>query len=436
MINNLENSLKRRRVGYVALLSTACLSLLAVGCVATDPPSPPRTSGPAFDSGGANISTYSAPGSNSFPRADRSNWWRASHSVDSFSRLDDIWRANVVRRPPLPSAWKRPAMEPAISYQGAPQVGAGRYDIDQYLKRNPTTALAVVQGDAILVERYRYGRRDTSRMTSFSMAKTILAMLVGVAVDEGLIASIEDHAELYVPGLAGSEYGRTPLRHLLTMSSGVDFREDYDGTDDSSRLSRATFVGQSSGGAEAARLFNRRGAEPGRRWHYASAETYVIALVLRAAIGRPIADYLSEKIWQPMGAEADATWLVEATGTEVGYTGFNAVLRDYARLGRLLADGGRAGGRQLVPEVWLQEMTGAHFSGAQTGRWYGYGFQTWVFPDNDGSFALLGVRGQCIFVDPARRLVLVHLAVRPDARDPGGADTTALWRGVKSSLAR
>jgi CubicO group peptidase (beta-lactamase class C family) len=116
--------------------------------------------------------------------------------------------------------------------------------------------------------------------------------------------------------------------------------------------------------------------------------------------------------------------------------GFNAVLRDYARLGALLADGGRAGGRQLVPPAWLREMTRPHFSGAQTGRWYGYGFQTWVFPDNDGSFALLGVRGQAIFVDPARRLALVHTAVRPDARDPGGADTTALWRGMRASLAR
>ncbi len=382
------------------------------------------------------MANVTAPGGGSFPRADRSNWWLASHSVDAFSRLDDIWRANVVRRAPSPSVWKRPGMEPAISYQGAPQVGSGFFNVDQYLERNPTTALAVVQGDTLLVERYRYGRRDTHRMTSFSMGKTIIAMLVGIAVNEGLIGSIEDHAERYVPGLAGSEYGRTPLRHLLTMSSGVDFREDYDGADDTRRLSRATFVGESAGGAEAALLFNRRGIEPGRRWYYASAETYVLALVLRAAIGRPIADYLSEKIWQPMGAEADATWLVEASGIEVGYMGFNAVLRDYARLGSLLADGGRAAGRQLVPEAWLKEMTRAHFSGTQTGRWYGYGFQTWVFPDNDGSFALLGVRGQAIFVDPSRRLVLVHLAVRPGARDPGGADTTALWRGTKSSLAR
>ena len=423
------------RRGVAARLAAAPFILLPGACAQGVAPAGPRPGGPVFEEGGARLSTYASP-LGGFPRADRSTWWRASHSVDGFSRLDEIWKANVVRRAPAASAWKRPATEPAIFYDGAPRLGAGRFGIDDYLERNPATGLAIVHGDTLLVERYRYGRRDTHRLTSFSMAKTIVAMLVGLAVEERRIASIEDHADRYVPGLAGSEYGRTPLRHLLTMSSGVDFREEYDGNDDSARLSRATFVGQSAGGAAAARLFDRRGAEPGRRWYYASAETYVLALVLRAAIGRPIADYLSERIWQPMGAEADASWLVEATGTEVGYMGFNAVLRDYARLGLLLADGGRAGGRQLVPPAWLREMTRPHFPGTQTGRWYGYGFQTWVFPDNDGSFALLGVRGQSIFVDPARRLVLVHTAVRADARDPGGADTTALWRGLRASLAR
>jgi len=424
------------RRAFARRLAAAPSLLLPAACAQGIAPATARPGGPVFEEDGARLSTFALP-LGGFPRADRATWWRASHSVDGFSRLDEIWKANVVRRGPAASAWRRPALEPAISYDGAPRVGAGRYGIDGYLERNPATGLAVVQGDTLLVERYRYGRRDTHRLTSFSMAKTIVALLVGIAVEEGRIASIEDRADRYVPGLSGSEYGRTPLRHLLTMSSGVDFREDYDGSDDTVRLARATFVGQSPGGAAAARLFDRRGAEPGRRWYYASAETYVLALVLRAAIGGPISDYLSEHVWQPMGAEADASWLVEATGTEIGYMGFNAVLRDYARLGLLLADGGRAGGRQLVPSAWLREMARAHFTGVQTGLGtMGYGFQTWVFPDDDGSFALLGARGQSIFVDPARRLVLVHTAVRPDARDPGGADTMALWRGLRASLGR
>lgn len=417
------------------LAGVVLVSLLGAGCASVEAPtgsSGPRPGGPVFDRVGARVPAIVTLPGGDYARADRSNWWRPSHSIDAFSRLDEIWSANRSTRAAAPSVLKRPEREPTIQYFGAPQVGPGRFDLEAYLARNPATAVAVVQGETLLVERYRYGRRDSHRLTSFSMAKTLIAILIGIAVEERFIASIDDPAERYVPGLAGSEYGRTPLRHLLTMSSGVQFREDYDGNDDSSKLSAATFGGRSAGGAAAARAFNKRIAEPGRRWYYASSETYVLSLVLRAAIGRPIADYFSEKIWQPIGAEADASWLTEASGTEVGYMGFNAVLRDYARLAMMLADGGRAGDRQLIPAAWLREMTRAHFSGAQTGRWYGYGYQTWVFPDNDGSFALLGVRGQSIYVDPSRRLALIHLAVRPDARDPGGADTVALWRGIKA----
>jgi CubicO group peptidase (beta-lactamase class C family) len=133
-----------------------------------------------------------------------------------------------------------------------------------------------------------------------------------------------------------------------------------------------------------------------------------------------------------MGAESDASWLTDASGQEAVYSSFNAVARDYARFGMLLAKGGRAGDRQLIPADWLALATKPHFSGRQTAKWFGYGFQTWIFPDNDGTFALLGVRGQTIFVDPAERLVMVHTAVRPSGRDPGGADTVALWRAVRT----
>jgi CubicO group peptidase (beta-lactamase class C family) len=218
------------------------------------------------------------------------------------------------------------------------------------------------------------------------------------------------------------------------MSSGVKFREEYDGRDDSARLSQAT-IGGGPGGAATARLFDERIAQPGARWSYASGETFVLALVLREAIGQPIADYFAQTIWQPIGAEANASWLIDRTGLEIGYMGFNAVVRDYARLAMMLARGGKAGDRQVIPATWLREMSTAQFSGGQTGRWFGYGYQTWIFPDNDGSFALLGVRGQSIFVDPKRELVMVNTAVRQSARDAGGADTTALWRSIRRSVA-
>ncbi len=406
-----------------------------VGCADAPSTPSPNTDGVVFYTSGPDAMRYGGM-AGGFAQAGRSNWAQPGYSVDGFSRLDEIWPAATVRRGPAITAWRRAASASSLTYEAPQQSGGGRFTIAQYLQRNPTTGLLIARGDTILAEHYQYGRNDRHRLTSFSMAKTITAMLIGLAVADGAIASIDDPAQRYVPELAGSEYGRTPLRHLLTMSSGVAFREDYDGTDDSARLSRATLGQQGAGGASAVLAFNQRNAAPGAHWYYASAETQVLGLVLRAAIQRPIVDYLAERIWHPMGAESEASWLIDRSGQEITYGFFNAVMRDYGRFGLLLANDGRVGERQLIPVTWLKEATRAHFTGSQTGRWYGYGFQTWVFPENDGSFALLGVRGQAIFVDPARKLVMVHMAVRPNARDAGGAETIALWRAVKRELGR
>ena len=189
------------------------------------------------------------------------------------------------------------------------------------------------------------------------MAKTVTSMLVGIAIEEGRIRSIDDRPSEYVPALAGTAYGATPIRHLLTMSSGVRFREDYSGRDDVAQLVADTFRGVGPGGPPAVTAYNERDAAPGTRFAYASAETQVLGLVVRAAVGRPVAAYLSEKIWQPMGAEADASWLIDRTGQESTYCCLNAVLRDYGRLGLLLASDGRVGDRQVIPKAWLAAAT-------------------------------------------------------------------------------
>ncbi len=386
--------------------------------------------------GGPNLPVL-ADGAGQYPRATARNWWQPPYGVDAFSRLDEIFAASTARRAAAPSPWRRADREPAIRFTNPASLGGGRYDLDGYLDRQPATGLLIAQGDTILAERYQYGRSDTMRLTSFSMAKTIVALLIGVAVGDRLIASLDDPAERHAPTLAGTEYGRTPLRALLAMSSGVKFREDYDGSDDVTKLSAATFGRQSPGGVDAVRYFNERIAAPGARWYYASSETYVLAMVARAVFGRPLVDVLQERIWQPMGAEADATWMTDRSGLEIGYMGFNAVLRDYARLGLLMADGGRAGGRQLIDGSWVAAMTKPTFSPSQTGRPVGYGYQTWTIPGTipgqKPTFGLFGVRGQLILVEPTRRLVMVHTAVRTDARDPGSASSFALWAALASA---
>jgi CubicO group peptidase (beta-lactamase class C family) len=274
------------------------------------------------------------------------------------------------------------------------------------------------------------------------MAKTITAMLMGVAVSEGKITSIDDPVSAYVPGLAVTEYGKTPIRDLLHMSSGVAFTEDYDGHDDIAQLGRDLFSEPGKDPIASVAQFNTRIAPPGTKWHYAGVETEILGLVLRAATGEPVADYLQDRIWQAIGTEADASWATDGTGQEVAFCCFNAVLRDYARLGRLLAYDGAWEGRQLIPRAWLLDATTvqpteAYLAPGAATPYFGYGYQAWLLPGSQRRFALMGIRGQMILVDPASKLVMVHTAVGKKPFDPAAvAETVALWLGVVEQLGK
>jgi CubicO group peptidase (beta-lactamase class C family) len=321
--------------------------------------------------------------------------------VGNLSHYDQVVTARTVKAG-TPRPLKRATKEPALRYTHEGRAGT----IDSFLTANRNTGLLVLKDDTILIERYQYERKPEHRFQSFSMAKTVVAMLIGIAIAEGKIGSIDDPAQQYVPQLKGHVYGETRLRHLLTMSSGVRFSEDYSGGDDIAILARRTLGGQGPGGVDTVLPFTERDRPAGTRFYYASAETQVLSLVLRAAVGRPLAEYLSDKIWQPMGAEADASWLIDGAGNELGYMGLNATLRDYARIGMLLANGGTLDGKQIVPAAWVKAMTAAEAPHLQRGvatRFNGYGYQTWLLGNTESAFALLGVRGQAVYVDPQRR---------------------------------
>jgi CubicO group peptidase (beta-lactamase class C family) len=343
--------------------------------------------------------------------------------VGLYSHYDEVVPFHRVAKAAAPRPLKR-AAQPGDAY-----------DFGAYLAANRDTGLLVLKGDTILFEGYQYERRPEDRFTSMSMAKTVMAMLFGIALSEGKIRSIDDRAEQYVPALKGHPYGETPLRHLLTMSSGVKFREDYEGNDDVSTLAFATVYGWGAGGPAAVRSFNQRIRPPGDTFYYASAESEVLGLVLRAAVGKPLAEYLQEKIWQPMGAEADATWLVDAGDYELGFAGIQATLRDWGRFGLLLAEGGARDGRQIIPAEWVKAATrpdDSHLAPGTATRYLGYGYQIWLVPGARPTFALLGVRGQAVFVDPAAKLVVVHTAVFAQAR--GSRDNQfSLWNALLRS---
>jgi CubicO group peptidase (beta-lactamase class C family) len=415
-----------------------------VGCVGPTAPNADRAavtarspaessagSAPRFAADGPNAQEYGA--AEGYPIKAI---YRVPFFVGAFSHYDQILEGRTVRRAATASRLARASAEPVLRYVYQTET----LTLDDYLARNPTTGLLIARGDTILVERYQYARNDRHRFTSFSMAKTVTAMLVGVAIEENLIHSVDDSAAAYVPALADTEYGRTPLRHLLQMSSGVRFVENYSGRDDAARLFRDTVVQAGAGGVEAVKPYNDRVRPSGTMFSYASVETQVLGLVLRSVTGRPVAEYLREKIWEPMGAEADATWLIDRSGQEATYCCLNAVLRDYARFGLLLAHDGRLGDRQIIPKAWVHAATTVPADAAHLRVvWWrvnlGYGFQTWIFAGERRMFALLGVHGQAIYIDPSSRLVMVHTAVRERANDPN-EETIALWRGVVDVLGR
>jgi CubicO group peptidase (beta-lactamase class C family) len=313
-----------------------------------------------------------------------------------------------------------------------------RYTSDDYLDRQRVTGLLVMKDGRIVLERYQYGRSEANRFVSQSMAKSVTSLLVGLALHEGKIESLDDLARKYLPALEGNPYGETSIRHLLQMSSGIKFSEVYSGNDDVATLSRLSVGGLGPGGAAVLEPFrkNERPFAPGTRFAYASIETEVLGLVVRQAVSMSLAEYLSVKIWRPMGAEADAIWLVDKSGQEAAYCCLGATLRDYGRLGLLLANDGVARGQHVVPRAWIVDATQPtpgypHLRPGVATPYLGYGYQFWIFPGEHRRFALFGVRGQAIFVDPALRLVLVQTAVWKEFIDTEARrERDAFWRGV------
>jgi CubicO group peptidase (beta-lactamase class C family) len=350
--------------------------------------------------------------------------------VGTLSHFDEVVPARKVAKGPAVRPLKPAGKPPALSYDYEGKAG----NVDSFLERNRNTGLLVLHGDTVLAERYQYDRRPEHRFQSYSMAKTVVALLVGIALEEKRIGSLDDLVQKYVPELKGHPYGETSLRHLLTMSSGMNVGDQSPAA---VPMFNATVLRQGAGGPSAVLHLKERAIPAGTKFLYSSTDTEVLSLALRGAVGKPLADYLSEKIWQPMGAEADATWNIDAGGYELGYMGINATLRDWARLGALMANDGAIDGKQLVPAAWVRTMTtpeSERMKPGALGRNMGYGYQTWLLqPAAERSFRLWGVRGQGVYVDPASKLVIVHTAVTAQPGDPV-PEQYFLFRGVLNSV--
>ena len=375
-----------------------------------------------------------------YPVGNAATWGNNPYRVGSWSALDRVPGVHVARVAPASHARALPAMAapPTVHYRHREH----SYSLDDYLEHQRATGLLILKDGQIVAERYRYGREPGARFLSFSMAKSVTSLLVGIAQAKGLIASLDDPAEKYAPALAGTPYGATHLRHLLTMTSGLQFSERYDGNDDVTRLAVA-FLQSPRGAMEVLQTITQRNAPPGEHFAYASGETEVLGYVLRGATGQSLAALTQAWLWQPMGAEHEAFWRTGGDGQEGAFAFFNASLRDWGRLGALLADNGRVGEHQVVPRDYLMDATDEYRQShalrpGRTIPYYGYGYQFWLLPFKERTFLMRGVHGQHLFVQPASGLVMV---ITSAWEHPGGggddnarAETDALWRGVLAAL--
>lgn len=290
-------------------------------------------------------------------------------------------------------------------------------EVDQWITDRTVTALVVLKDGEIVYENYFQGTGPDDLRISWSVAKSYLSALVGILLDEGKIASLDDPVTQYAPQLKGSAYDGATLRNVLHMSSGVTFDEDYlDKNSDINRMGRILALGGKMDDFAAG--LTERFAAPGQQWQYVSIDTHVIGMVVRGATGRSIADLLSEKIIVPLGLERSPYYVTDGVGTAFVLGGLNLTTRDYARFAQMFAQGGEWQGQQIVPASWVAESTTASAPTAP-GK-IGYGYQWWI-PQGaaPGEYMARGVYGQYLYIDTARNVVIATNAADRKFREPG-----------------
>lgn len=358
----------------------------------------------------------------------RADNFRAFHTLfpaDPVGTGADTWEFE----PRAQSQTKLPEMPELpnkFSYDGASR------DVEGFLRDTWTTGLAVSVDGTIVVEEYYRGYAAESLPTSFSMAKSVLSALVGIAIDQGSIESVHDPVERYLPAFAGTDYGTVTLHHLLTMSSGLGFDEDYESfTSDINMLPVQVFGFQDP--LPELLIDTEAVREPGVYNEYISSDSLVLGLVVEAAVGTSLSRFLQEALWKPAGMEFPAHWNTDYHGNTLGHAFFSASVRDYLRFGRLYLNQGRRGDRQIIPEQWVQRSIRPTEPHLQPGanpdsHWtFGYGYQWWIPENPQGDFTAIGIWGQYIYVHPEYNVVIVKTSADEhfDGRDH---ETIALFR--------
>lgn len=356
----------------------------------------------------------SPPAKESASKAAAILTWPPALREQYIAALDTFFLTRTVKAGPRPHVLDRG--QPLAAFEP----GGARADyLSAFMADQRVRGILVVHDGTVRLERYVAPHSPATRWNSFSVSKSITSTLVGTALKDGAIKSLDDDVTRYIAVLRGSAYEGVTVRQLLTMTSGVKWNEDY--TDMNSDVARM-YALPADPGLDMTTSYVRklpRESKPGTTWVYKTSETNLVGVLVAEATGKPLADYLSEKIWRPYGMERDAEWMIDDAGHEQGGCCLAVTLRDYGRFGQFILDGARINGTSIVADHWLAEATRTQVQTGSAGS--GYGYQWWT--RDDGTFEGRGIYGQTLHIDPTRRLAIVinSATEQPTSRAAGQA---------------
>jgi CubicO group peptidase (beta-lactamase class C family) len=358
----------------------------------------------------------------------------ANVSALAFRSMDQLFTTRTVPRGGR--VWNLPRSDRPLDFTYSWQ--GGNVPAEQFLERTHTNALLVLKGGRIVSEIYRNNSDERSRFIGWSMTKSLTSVLVGCALVEGRIDSLDTPIARYLPELAGGGYDGVSIRQVMQMRSGVDYEERYDFANPGVAASNhiAALVRNTARFADVARTLPRKHA-PGAQFQYKTIDTAVLGWLVERVTQGSVAAYTARCVWEPLGAEADGYYIMDGPpgiGREFSGAGYNATLRDFARFGQMMLDGGVANGRRIVSAEWVRQSTEP--TGPEDSRRGGYGLQWWTMGGSD-AYAAIGLQGQYIYIDPSTRTVVVKLSYFPPGDNSAlDAETLAFMQAASAWPAR
>jgi len=352
---------------------------------------------------------------------DKYSYMSQPYSFYYFHHIDELGlRTNWIRR----GDGIYPLIEPMKEFTLQYNFHGRQYAMKDYFERNVVSGFLVLHDNHIAIERYFHGADRNSRFVSQSISKSIVSILIGAAISDHTIKSIYDRITTYLPYLSGGGYRDVTLKNLLQMSTGVDYSEDYKDPKSGAALIGAALLTGNPSFKSFAESIRPTSTQPGTKFEYQSVNTQVLGLLLERVTRKRLNEYTQEKLWKKIGAQSDAFFYESKNQPDTcAFACFNATVRDYARVGLMMLQRGALGNERVVSTKWVHDSTTPDApyleprpGGPEGG--YGYAYQWWIPPGNDGTFEAEGIYGQCIYVNPAKHVVIVQTSAWPEPVSP------------------